>query len=172
MNKSLNFAFIVLCFCLLMSSCVKQAPQLPSNKGVEADSSAVSLLKINSNLTAKEDSIIKKVAESKSSFKKNELGFWYKIDKHETGKAINDSVECKYTYNLKLLNNKIIESGTNQIVIGQKKIVTGLEEGLKLMHKGESATFIIPWYLGYGMTGNKPLIPPYTSIIYEVKILE
>ena len=57
------------------------------------------------------------------------------------------------------------EIKTNKL--NKKELPTGLEEGLKLMRKGESARIIIPWYLAYGMQGNEE-IPPYTSIIYDV----
>jgi len=50
--------------------------------------------------------------------------------------------------------------------------VNGLEESMKLLREGDSATIIIPWYLGYGMKGKEPKIPPYTSIIYQIKISE
>ena len=69
-----------------------------------------------------------------------------------------------------LLNGKLVESGEKRIVIGKKQLVVGLEEGLKLMHRGDSATFIIPWYLGYGMKGYGQMVPSYTSLVYEVKL--
>jgi FKBP-type peptidyl-prolyl cis-trans isomerase len=71
-----------------------------------------------------------------------------------------------------LLNGKVLQVDEKNIIIGKRQVVTGLEEGLKLMHKGESATFIIPWYLGYGMKGNEPLVPPYTTLIYQIKLLD
>jgi len=70
-----------------------------------------------------------------------------------------------------LLDGKKLEETVNRFVVGKKQMVVGLEEGLKLMHGGDSAAFIIPWYLGYGMKGNAPLIAPYTSIIYKIKLL-
>jgi len=69
-----------------------------------------------------------------------------------------------------LINGKVIQEDEKQVIIGKKQVVTGLEEGLKLMHKGESATFIIPSYLGFGMKGNMPLVPPYTSLVYQIKL--
>ena len=73
----------ILCFGII--SCIKQSPQLPSNKVIEKNNDHAALLKINSNLTKKEDSILAVIAEKKGSFKKNDIGFWYHIFK--TGKA-------------------------------------------------------------------------------------
>ena len=162
---------LVLVICLGLISCIKQSPQLPSNKGIEKDRTSDSLLKINHGLIIREDSLLKIFAEKKGSFKKNQLGFWYEIYKTGKGPTITDSVTCNFDFKLKKLDGKVLQTGNKQIVIGKKQLVVGLEEGLKLMHKGDSAIFVIPWYLGYGMTGYKPLIPPYTSLIYEIKLL-
>ena len=144
---------------------------MPSNKGNSIDSNAVSLLGINKNLANKEDVSLKKFALQKDkSFKKSEIGFWYKIDHLQNGIQLKDSVICKFKYTLYSLRGKLLKDEEKQIVIGKKQEVVGLEEGLKLMKKGESATFIVPWYLGYGMKGDGPLIPPYTSLIYKVNV--
>jgi hypothetical protein len=167
-----KFSFIVLIgLSLLFTSCKKQLPQLPSNKGIEKNDNTATLLSINHNLALKEDSVLKIFADSIGSFKKNDLGFWYKIYKVGKGLIIKDSVQCVVNLELMNLNFKIIQTTNKQIIIGKKQIVTGLEEGLKMMHKGDSATFVIPWYLAYGMKGDEPLIPPYTSLIFKIKVL-
>jgi len=153
-------------------SCKKQSPQLPSNKGNVADKDVVALLAINQNLATKEDSILQVFADKDREFKKSELGFWYKISQSADGAFLKDKDICMLVFQMKLLNGKVLDHGKKQIIIGKKQVVTGIEQGLKLMHKGDSATFIIPSYLGYGMKGNLPLIPPYTSIIYQVKLLK
>ena len=155
---------------VVLISCTKQAPQLPSNKFVADNSDTQTLLAINQNLALKEDSLLEIFAKKDQSFKKNDLGFWYKIVRAGNGLKVKDKTECNISYQLMLINGKIVEKSNKQIVIGKKQIVIGLEEGLKLLHYGDSATFIIPWYLGYGMKGNKPLIPAYTSIIYQIKL--
>ena len=151
-------------------SCVKQSPQIPSNKRTEIDNDWSSLLKINGNLIQKEDSLLAIIAKKKGSFKKNNIGFWYQIFNTGKGELITDSTLCKIDFKIFIINNKLIQSGQKTIIIGKKQSITGLEEGLKMMHKGDSATFIIPWYLAYGMTGNTDLIPPYTSLIYKIKV--
>jgi len=81
---------ILLLFCILILSCNRQRPQLPSNKGNETDSNTVSLLTINQNLTKKEDVILKKFALQKDkTFKRSEIGFWYKIDQSGWKKVLN-----------------------------------------------------------------------------------
>ena len=153
-------------------SCNKQSPQLPSNKGNVADKDVVALLAINQNLATKEDSILQNFADKEIAFRKSKLGFWYKINQPTKGILLKDKDICKFVFQMKLLNGKVLEEGEKQIVIGKKQVVTGLEQGLRLMCKGDSATFIIPSNLAYGMKGNLPLVPPYTSLIFQIKLLK
>jgi len=167
----LKHTVALLFICLLILSCKRQKPQLPANKGSLTDTSIVSLLTINQNLAKKEDVYIKRIALQKGkTFKRNELGFWYEIDHKGNGTEIKDSTVCKISYTLSTLNGKELQNDIKQVAIGKKQVATGLEEGLKLMKKGDSATFIIPWYLAYGMKGSEPSIPPYTSLIYKIKV--
>jgi len=172
MNKFLRSVLALIISCMFFTACKKQAPQLPSNKGVEIDNVNASLIKINQRLATKEDLKLVQFTKNKGSFKKNEIGFWYEIYNSGNGPLLRDSSSCKLFGKLMLLNGKTVEEDTKQLVIGKKEVIAGLEEGLKLMRKGDSATFIIPWYLGYGMIGRKPQVPPYTSIIYKIKILD
>lgn len=168
-----KFSFIVLIgFCLFFVSCKKQLPQLPSNKGNAVDRSSESMLLINHNLSIKEDSLLQKFVESKRAFKKNEIGFWYQVFNVGNGTKVTDSIKCSFDFKILKLDGKLLQTGNKQIIIGKKQEITGLEEGLKMMHKGDSATFIIPWYLAYGMKGEAPLIPPYTSLIFKIKLLD
>ena len=164
-----NRILIFILFCSLLS-CIKQSPQLPSNKGNTGDENVATLLMINQKLAVKEDSILAKFVHKGLGYKKSDLGFWYKIQQSTVGALIKDKDKCQFAYQLTSLEGKVLEKNNKQIVIGQKQIVVGLEEGIKLLHKGDSATFIIPWYLGYGMKGNNPTVPPYTSLIYHIKV--
>lgn len=51
------------------------------------------------------------------------------------------------------------------------KMIAGLKEGLQQLSVGDKATFFIPFYLAYGLTGNA-IIPPKSNLIFEVEILE
>lgn len=165
MNK--NKIIIYLVFCSFLS-CIKQSPQLPSNKGNIEDENVTTLLLINQKLASKEDSILELFAQQDKAYKKSDLGFWYKINQYAEGELIKDKDTCRFAYKLMLLDGKVVEKADKQIVIGQKQIVVGLEEAIKLLHKSENATIIIPWYLAFGMKGNDKLVPPYTSIIYQI----
>lgn len=152
-------------------SCKKSPAQLPANKMVVINEEAQTMLEINKKLAIKEDSILKALVSTKyKSFTKNELGFWYNIEKKTKNKPLEIQEKCSILYVMKYSNGAVIQKGTKIFSIGKKEVVFGLEEGVKLLRTGEKATFIIPWYLGYGMNGLNNIVPPYTTLIYEVEL--
>ncbi|RVW15867.1 Peptidyl-prolyl cis-trans isomerase FKBP65 [Vitis vinifera] len=55
--------------------------------------------------------------------------------------------------------------------LGQCEVIKGWEEGVATMKKGERAIFTIPPDLAYGETGLPPLIPPNSTLIYDIEML-
>ena len=58
-----------------------------------------------------------------------------------------------------------------EVIIGQRMVVPGMEEGLQLFKQGGKGTLYLPSRLGYGTTGFGSQIPPNTIISFEVEIL-
>jgi FKBP-type peptidyl-prolyl cis-trans isomerase len=59
------------------------------------------------------------------------------------------------------------------IVGAEDQLIKGLETGVKKMHEGEKAKFIIPSYLAFGSSGSSTgIVPPFTTVIYEVELLK
>lgn len=151
-------------------ACVRQAPQLPSNKLYVADSAGITLQIVNEKLIAGEDSVIDSfIATSGLDFEKSNSGLRYKVysqksrhDKPQSGKS------CTLNYKVYSLDNKLLFSDIKSIIIGKKEIVNGIEETLLQLSAGDSAIAILPWYIGYGMKGDKN-IPPYTSVLVHLQ---
>lgn len=59
-----------------------------------------------------------------------------------------------------------------EIIIDKSEAESGLQEGLKLMKQGESARLIIPSHLAHGLIGDQDKIPPLTTLMINVKIVE
>lgn len=164
--------FLMICISLIicvLPACKKHiAPQLPSNKGNSSDSTTYFLTQINSDIIAREDSILNIFVEQNfPNFQKTDNGFWYKIISRKTNKKITQTDTLFVRYKLFDINNQQLKSETFAARFGKKEMTTGLEQGLLLMNKGDSAEFVIPWYLAFGAKGNDA-IKPYTSVIYKV----
>jgi len=169
MKKILLFSlFIALLFGLGLNACKKHPAQFPSNKIVDKDSTEQSLIEMNKAMTLREDSLIQEFINKQSVvFRKIPSGIWYRIQKTTKLDSIKNDSIISFSYIVYSLEGVKLKEGIKTNQFNKKELPAGLEEGLKLMRKGESARIIIPWYLAYGMQGNEE-IPPYTSIIYDV----
>ena len=55
----------------------------------------------------------------------------------------------------------------------QGQVIKGLEKAISLMNEGEKAKFIIPSQLAYGGEGSSTgIVPPYTTVIYEIELVK
>ena len=55
--------------------------------------------------------------------------------------------------------------------IGHSKQMKGLNYAIKLLQIGDKAKIIIPSYLGFGMSGYGNIVPPYSTLLLNVKLL-
>lgn len=162
MQKGVSIIVFACFFVLLLMGCVKQSPQLPANKNNNIDSSLLALQLANEKLIEHEDSLLNEfVSAIDSTFIKHESGFWYKINSKSSDE--HKYTKFKVVYSLYSLENELLLSKSEDIVVGKNQIIPALDELLKQMRSGESATVIAPWYLAYGMHGNE-LVKPYASL--------
>ncbi len=84
-------------------------------------------------------------------------GFWYTYIKKDT---INTSTPAKgnlvtLTYNIMDFDGRVIyENQTINYRVDKEDFIPALQEGIKLMKKGEIVTFVIPSYRAFGVTGD------------------
>ena len=55
--------------------------------------------------------------------------------------------------------------------IGYSKQMRGLNYAIKLLKVGDKSKIIIPSYLGFGMSGYGKSVPPYSTLILNVELL-
>ncbi|XP_040187761.1 peptidyl-prolyl cis-trans isomerase FKBP1A [Rana temporaria] len=56
-------------------------------------------------------------------------------------------------------------------VIGRKEVIRGWDEGVAQMSVGERARLICTPDFAYGLTGHPGVIPPNSTLIFEVELL-
>jgi FKBP-type peptidyl-prolyl cis-trans isomerase len=80
-------------------------------------------------------------------------------------------------YSVSLLDGTPIDSsdlhgGPLTFPIGRGQVIKGLDEVMPDMRKGEKRRLIIPWWLAYGETGSPPKIPPNSTLIFDVELVD
>ena len=102
-------------------------------------------------------------------------GLQYEVIKEGNGKkpAATDQVKCHYEGTL--IDGTLFDSSIKRgepAVFGVNQVIAGWVEGLQLMTEGSKWRLFIPSELAYGAQGAGELIPPHSTLIFEVELLE
>ncbi|MDH5609103.1 MAG: FKBP-type peptidyl-prolyl cis-trans isomerase [Cyclobacteriaceae bacterium] len=101
-----------------------------------------------------------------------EEGLRYVITKEGNGEKAkaNDMVNVKYKG--MLLDGAEFDAGTYEFELGTGNVIKGWDIGITLLNVGSQATFYIPSELAYGSRGAGGSIRPFSSLIFEVELLD
>ncbi|MCI1648075.1 MAG: FKBP-type peptidyl-prolyl cis-trans isomerase [Bacteroides sp.] len=97
------------------------------------------------------------------------------INEGKAGKnaTINDQVKCHYEGTL--IDGTLFDSSIKRgqpAVFGVGQVIPGWVEALQLMPEGAKWKLYIPSSLGYGAQGAGEMIPPHSTLVFEVELLE
>ncbi|MDD6472479.1 MAG: FKBP-type peptidyl-prolyl cis-trans isomerase [Bacteroidales bacterium] len=84
----------------------------------------------------------------------------------------SDRVECHYEGTL--IDGTLFDSSVKRgqpATFGVTQVIPGWVEALQLMPVGAKWKLYIPYGLGYGAQGAGEMIPPYSTLIFEVELL-
>ena len=102
-------------------------------------------------------------------------GLQYKVIQEGTGKSPYQNSIVKVHYVGKLTNGKVFDSSIERglpIEFPLDQVIPGWTEGLQLMKEGGKSILHIPPQLAYGEQGVSGTIPPNSTLIFEVELIE
>ena len=118
------------------------------------------------------------ITEEKIDVEPMENGMYFISLSEGTGKPVEAGDLVTVHYEGRFLNGKFFDSTNKrnqpfEFVYGSEmQVIGGLEDAIGRMREGEKALVILPSELAWGEKGSSTgIIPPFTSVIYEVELL-
>ena len=111
----------------------------------------------------------------KPGVKATPSGLQYLITQEGTGKSPAADSVVKVHYTGKLVDGTVFDSSVARgqpIEFPLNQVVAGWTEGLQLLKEGGKATLFIPAHLGYGEQGVPGTIPPNSTLIFDVELIQ
>ena len=102
----------------------------------------------------------------------SESGLMYQVNETTNGQYPSNGDIVTVAYKGMLLDGSVFDQGDYTFPLGQGQVIAGWDEGIGYLRKGEKGVLYIPSQLGYGSRGSGARIPPYSSLVFEVELVE
>lgn len=102
-------------------------------------------------------------------------GLQYEILKEGNGKKPKATDQVKCDYEGTLIDGTLFDSSIKRgepAIFGVNQVIPGWVEALQLMSEGSKWRLYIPAELGYGAQGAGEMIPPHSTLIFDVELIE
>lgn len=167
--------FIVLFSLTTLMSCGQSTDQ--HGKPMTDAEIQESLIRVNQEMNKRESKLIDAyVKKEKLQVKRTGSGLRYEIYHKGQGKLAEAGMQAKLRFTVSLLNGSICyssdSSGAESFIVDHDQVESGLHEGIKLLHEGDKAKFILPSHLAHGLIGDKDKIPRRSPIVYDIELIQ
>ncbi|MCG8548917.1 MAG: FKBP-type peptidyl-prolyl cis-trans isomerase [Desulfobacterales bacterium] len=94
-----------------------------------------------------------------------------------TGPAVAAGARVKVHYTGRFTNGQKFDSSRDrdnpiEFVLGKGQVIKGWDIGIEGMKKGEARKLLIPYSLAYGERGYPGAIPPKSTLIFDVELVD
>lgn len=113
--------------------------------------------------------------KKKAGVKTLPSGLQYEIITEGTGKKAKATDQVRCHYEGTLIDGTLFDSSIKRgqpAVFGVNQVIKGWVEALQLMTEGSKWKLYIPSELGYGSQGAGEMIPPHSTLVFEVELIE
>ncbi|MDX2003260.1 MAG: peptidylprolyl isomerase [Chitinophagales bacterium] len=138
------------------------------------DAKLVAQKKVEEQMKAQEALL----AQYKSKAKTTSTGLMYIIEKQGTGPNAKAGDTVTVHYKGALLDGTKFDASYDhpgaepiKFPLGMRMVIPGWEEGIALLNPGTKAKLIIPAQLAYGPNSPSPLIPPNSTLVFDVELV-
>jgi len=173
--RTLSSVLVVLFAILTVFGCRNKAERRPE-QAARPKQTTEQLEQVNKVLAEKDQETIAQFLKRRNmSMEQTATGLWYRIIEHNPGsKKVTLNKEVLYGYHTRLLDGTLCyssdESGPRKVEMASAQIVPGVKEALLLLHEGDSAQFILPPHLAYGLVGDQKRVPARAILFYDIRV--
>ena len=169
------FGLIVLFILPVLISCGQSTD--PKQNSMSDAEIQESLIKINQDMNKRESAQIDSfILKENLKFTRTGTGLRYVIYDKGIGRLAEPGMKAKLRFSVSLLDGTICyssdSSGVESFIIDHDQVESGLHEGIKLLHEGDKAKFILPSHLAHGLIGDKDKIPRRSPIVYDIELIQ
>ncbi len=117
------------------------------------------------------------IAEEGITVTPTESGLYYIEIEAGNGPAAQPGSMVSVHYEGRLLDGSVFDSSHDrgepiEFILGQGWVIPGWDEGIGMMRVGGKARLVIPSHLGYGDRGAGPMIPAYSTLVFDVELVD
>ena len=156
----------------LLTACRHERPV--GEKAHQKENVREQLINVNKTMVRTEDELIDDfIGRYGWNMNKTGTGLRYMIYSGGQGTAAAPGMKATITCSVVLLNgDTCYPSLTRSFIIGEKTVEPGIEEGIRFMHAGDKAKFILPSHLAFGLLGDRKSIPQKATLVYDVHLID
>lgn len=172
-HRSAPYCLLIIAIVLISCNTDSTNENYLPNKD-KSKSKKESLIKVNKYLVISENKEISNyIKRHRLNVVETGSGLRYQITRQGEGEKAQKGKIATLKYKMKLITGDVIyssdETGPKEFKIGHSDVESGLEEAILNMRVGDKAIIIIPSHLAHGLLGDNKLIPPRSTIIYEIE---
>ncbi len=104
-------------------------------------------------------------------------GLYYVEREQGDGARVQSGDMVAVHYEGRLLDGTVFDSSYQrgepiEFTVGRGHVIPGWDEGIGMMQVGGKATLVIPSFLAYGDRGAGPMIPPFSTLVFDVELVK
>lgn len=168
----------VLAIAIVLASCSQQQARMPVSRS--SGTFMKESMARNKTLIKGEESRIDSIIKSnpKVKYLASQKGYWYRYVTQNTTDTLRPKKGdvAKFDYRIEDLKGNVIYSEVElkpqNYLVDKQNILMGLRDGIKLMRKNETVTFLFPSHMAYGFRGDTKRIGPNQPIMCTVTLHE
>lgn len=124
------------------------------------------------NFAAELEGLIKYLETNNIDAVTTDEGLRYVKENETEGALPQEGQMVSVKYKGMLLDGSVFDEGTYTFPLGKGQVIKGWDIGVALFRLGERGILYIPSELGYSSRGSGARIPPYSSLVFEVELVD